>query len=137
MPMISNIAATQAANFIDNHNASIHCPLFYFPLRLQRLGVIFLLVVPVFLETQSHAPPMWRARPYSSRIPGTPAPLPYSARSSRRWLPARSPDAFPRESPIVSHRASRETSRATSPQSPLARFLIAQTEPLEKYFRRR
>src|SRR5216684_2172152 len=133
MPMISNIAATQAANLIDNHRASILCPFFYFPLRPQRARFIFLLV-PVFPETQIHTPPMSRALPHSSQIPETPAPLPYSAHASKQSPLVRSPDASPLEFPSVSHRAWRAKRPVTSPQSPLAHFLIAQIAPLGKYF---
>src|SRR6267378_602274 len=49
MPIASNIAATQAANFSDNHNASISKSFFYFPTRFIRALNISALILFVSL----------------------------------------------------------------------------------------
>src|SRR5258708_24441516 len=105
-----------------------------FPLRPQRLCVIFFLLFSSFPKTQNHTPRAWRALPHSSQIPRTLAPLPYFSRPSRQSLPVQAPDASPPEFPSVSHRAWPARPPAIAPQSPPVRFPTAQIAPLAKYF---
>src|SRR5439155_8092772 len=84
-----------------------------FPLRLQRLRAIFSLLFSPFPETKNHTSPVWCAPLYSSQIPETLAPNPYSSRPLKRSLLVQARDASLGESPIVFHRASPADRKST------------------------
>src|SRR5207247_5074050 len=113
------------------HSLSLFCVPLYFRAP-QRLCPICL-----SLAIQNYILPMWRGLLHFLQIPERLAPLPYFLRLSKQLLPVRSRDAFPLESPIVSHRASRGKSPAIEPQFPLAHFPTARTALPAKCFLRR
>src|SRR5437660_9284980 len=105
MPIASRIAATQAANFSDNHNASTSVLLrtshAVFP-RRQHLCVISLRFLQ---ELENHISPMWVALLRFLQIPERLAPHLCAWRLSESSLPSQGLDASPPVFPNACHHA--------------------------------